>query len=716
MSGHKGKGGCGCGGNGIAPVTGKSSGGCGCGGGAKASCGCGGRGCATCGDQGFVRPIFFGGQLLTEDDLQALVNYVVGKNRLHNRALFGDGVVCGLEVTCDPCDCSKLVVKAGYALDCCGNDIVVECPVTVDVNQLVRELRAKQLGADCGDSFKDRKKSGGEQPGGNAIAAVDPAMAEAATATSAPAEATPPATTPFDDGKVPKPPERYCLYIRYCEVPAEPVAPYATDDCSPSGCRSSRLKEGYTFELRCEERAPERAATMKPLVSDYDAQHLDPRGLDCLRNPKQVQQTIRDGEWTRDYLVRGAAAVAKAEAGDPIPVPSLEAKKKAIDALNERLQKPTKLTDAEAIDMAGLLRDWAVQAARERLAGDDSKGDDKGPIGKSVDKKIAARILVLAGPLDRDLKVVADTMQNKLPATFESDFAQALIKGTIGRLRADLPSGSEEPLFVRTLAHGELIDAGALRAAGRVGEEMLLQAREVTTATRTNCVSRKRLDELAGRRPILTGDPYGRIEAVRGWTQEARRDYAQIYVQCLCKPVLTTCPPCDDPAVLLACLEVRDCCVETVCNLQRNFVITGPNIRHWEPKIDAFFERERARCCPVWCETDGDLIHQIDNYVYKVQSGWSVAGVTEQSVYFLNALRPLLTTAPPLTPPYAPAPRYAPTTRATPAQPAPTPAVVEKDVAALVGRLESLEQRHQELLSSYEELKASVADKLGKKK
>jgi hypothetical protein len=59
--------------------------------------------CDQCDTQGFVRPRFFAGQLLTEDDLQALGNYMVAKNRLHNRHFFGDGVVCGLEVTCHPC-------------------------------------------------------------------------------------------------------------------------------------------------------------------------------------------------------------------------------------------------------------------------------------------------------------------------------------------------------------------------------------------------------------------------------------------------------------------------------------------------------------------------------------------------------------------------------------------------------------------------------------
>ncbi len=99
----------------------KKSGGCGCGGGGSkgsgSGCSCGGgTDCGTCNDQAYVRPNFFAGQLLTEEDLQSLSDYVVAKNRLHNRYLFGDGVVCGLEVTCHPCGGGKVIVKPGYAI------------------------------------------------------------------------------------------------------------------------------------------------------------------------------------------------------------------------------------------------------------------------------------------------------------------------------------------------------------------------------------------------------------------------------------------------------------------------------------------------------------------------------------------------------------------------------------------------------------------------
>jgi hypothetical protein len=77
--------------------------------------------CPACGGlECLCRPRFFAGQLLTEDDLNRLEQYVIDKNRLHNRHLFGSGVACGLEVVCSVCNTDgergKVVVRPGYAL------------------------------------------------------------------------------------------------------------------------------------------------------------------------------------------------------------------------------------------------------------------------------------------------------------------------------------------------------------------------------------------------------------------------------------------------------------------------------------------------------------------------------------------------------------------------------------------------------------------------
>src|SRR5215469_8357807 len=70
------------------------------------------------------RTRWFAGQLLTESDLNNEQSYLLAKNRLHNRYLHGWGVVCGLQVVCAECD-GWVTVKTGYAIDPCGNDIIV---------------------------------------------------------------------------------------------------------------------------------------------------------------------------------------------------------------------------------------------------------------------------------------------------------------------------------------------------------------------------------------------------------------------------------------------------------------------------------------------------------------------------------------------------------------------------------------------------------------
>jgi hypothetical protein len=84
-----------------------------------------GCGCAVCqGLQTFTSPIYATGGLLTADDLASEQAFVRAKMRLHNRHLHGWGTVCGLKVVCDDCD-GVVRVEPGYAIDSCGNDIVL---------------------------------------------------------------------------------------------------------------------------------------------------------------------------------------------------------------------------------------------------------------------------------------------------------------------------------------------------------------------------------------------------------------------------------------------------------------------------------------------------------------------------------------------------------------------------------------------------------------
>ena len=83
---------------------------------------------------GPVRTRFFDGMFLTQADLETEQRYWRLKRRLTNRAL-GDGVVWGLRLDWK-CSKRSFALTPGYALDCCGNDLVVECPIELSEAQL----------------------------------------------------------------------------------------------------------------------------------------------------------------------------------------------------------------------------------------------------------------------------------------------------------------------------------------------------------------------------------------------------------------------------------------------------------------------------------------------------------------------------------------------------------------------------------------------------
>jgi hypothetical protein len=169
------------------------------------------KGCPTCGAQECIeRPRFFCGQLLTDKDLDLGQRYVIEKNRLHNRYLVGDGVVCGLAVTCDPCDECSVTVAPGYAIDCCGNDIIVCDPAPFPVCVYLEKcLRGKDPG--CEDKFNKPSRC--------------------------------------DDQ-----PKEYCLVISYSEEPSTPVTALIRDNgCKNTRCEPSRTRETFRFDLISDE-------------------------------------------------------------------------------------------------------------------------------------------------------------------------------------------------------------------------------------------------------------------------------------------------------------------------------------------------------------------------------------------------------------------------------------------------------------------------------
>jgi hypothetical protein len=86
----------------------------------------GSRECLPCEVPAFCRNHYYRGKLLTERDFSDEQRYLTDKHRLHNQALHGWGVVCGLRVKPHPhCPALRVVVEDGFAIDTCGREIRV---------------------------------------------------------------------------------------------------------------------------------------------------------------------------------------------------------------------------------------------------------------------------------------------------------------------------------------------------------------------------------------------------------------------------------------------------------------------------------------------------------------------------------------------------------------------------------------------------------------
>ncbi len=109
------------------------------------------KGCVECEVPQLARNHYFTGKLLVERDFTDEQRYFMGKDRRHNQRLHGWGTVCGLKVVQHPnpaCRSKYVVVRPGYALDCCGREIIVHRDDTFDFRARVEEMLREKLGED----------------------------------------------------------------------------------------------------------------------------------------------------------------------------------------------------------------------------------------------------------------------------------------------------------------------------------------------------------------------------------------------------------------------------------------------------------------------------------------------------------------------------------------------------------------------------------------
>lgn len=520
---------------------------CGC----RGACDCSKDICSPCGNGSFVRPRFFAGQLLTEEDLQALVNYTVEKQRLHNRYLHGAGVVCGLAVIPHPCEdqTRKVIVQPGYAIDCCGDDIVVPCEEELDILNMVDELRRKLLGRDCRDPCAENNNG----KNGDAKHPDNPYKNETHT---------------------------YYLYINYCEQPTEYVAPYAFDEpCSDNRCEHSRIHESYSFELRCPPTEDSKFGLFESLRA-------------CRSKIRHYQKMAARSVHALATLEAGARVTHKAQTlvselqTSPVKVSELE-------GANERLQAAIKDQEQE-LELADAVNNVLAVTFRALFVEPNATPNESVlPVARRVQLTLSKLLPECKG--ERIQKDVANLLIQR------NDELERILTAKKGESATSFDGWARitGELLTKKMVHDALLELEGfkddllnLSATGNVsiGPELrpLLARVSLRRFVEDNVLDRAVLIPL-----------HDQPSPVRQQAEIVGRAVAEVEKRCLCDAFLPPCPECDDPAVLLASVKVKDCKVVDVCNLHRQTVISGPALNYWFSGFTPLLDLLRRACCPT---------------------------------------------------------------------------------------------------------------------
>ena len=98
------------------------------------------RSCLPCGLHRPQRNAYFDGLMLEARNFVNEQDYHRGHRQMHNALLHGTGTVCGLKVVAHPAeDCRRefAVLEPGYALDCCGQEIIVPRRVLIPIKKMI---------------------------------------------------------------------------------------------------------------------------------------------------------------------------------------------------------------------------------------------------------------------------------------------------------------------------------------------------------------------------------------------------------------------------------------------------------------------------------------------------------------------------------------------------------------------------------------------------
>jgi hypothetical protein len=526
--------------------------GCGCGG---ADCGCA-KTRPQCPESSFRRPRFFAGQLLTEDDLEQITAYQNAKRRLTNRDLFGAGVVCGLEVKARvrPERPGDLIVSPGHALDCCGNDIVLPCPYTFNLHDMIKDQKLA-CPTPCPGKGDDQLRD-------------------------------------------------YFLYIRYDEQDAELVRPYAPD--GNASCENSRVEETCTFELRCppsEAHAPggllgQVGECLKDAITDSEADEL--RQLqkflgrwDKVKGQKDFKVNLKNDEATTLAGMHDALERLDLVAPDPGARDAADQARKKLAEAREPLRQAIRVfarilfagSDTWTALVAAIGAGATLEGLKEDLGKAKTAFNDVKPKLADLNKLVPgsepphpwsdAFIDVIGDWLTIDATTgLKPEQRNRLvDQLFVTDDFDDAEPYTPTRYRATLQTFNRHRRRALEDLGGETATAspGVLKFVGRV-PELPLPRRDAPDFSREN------LDRVA---TLLAGVPA--LDEAVGRTQK----------ECFCAALNPPCPLCEDLGVLLACVTACGCEIVKICNLVRTIVISPAALQYWLP-VQLVLE---ALCC-----------------------------------------------------------------------------------------------------------------------
>jgi predicted flap endonuclease-1-like 5' DNA nuclease len=172
-----------------------------------------------------VAPRFFCGQLLTDRDLTALMEWTRSKAGLA-RYRDGWGVACGLDLRCDEANPGSILVSPGYALSCCGDDIVVCEDAQLDLSS------ACDLGPDpCEELEPDDWRRAVDRPRVPRPGRTGEGGSEGSSSGGNDVE-----------------PRAVDIYIAYGEEASDPQAALARSACGETGrCEFARTRETYSL-------------------------------------------------------------------------------------------------------------------------------------------------------------------------------------------------------------------------------------------------------------------------------------------------------------------------------------------------------------------------------------------------------------------------------------------------------------------------------------